>query len=159
MRILLIARGSATTLVDDADFPLVCDYKWSLGGGGKRYAYAYIGGRTVAMHRLLAGAQPGQQVDHRDGDPLNNQRSNLRLCTASQNHGNKRKTTSATSSRFKGVSWVKEKRKWRAQATINGRLTYLGDFAEEADAAHAYDAAARAHFGEFALLNLPEVAR
>lgn len=143
-------------LVDDADLELVSAYRWfaaerNLDGHQSRtYAIASIrrdGKRTsIFMHGVIAGSGP----DHIDHDGLNNQRSNLRPATGSQNQGNRRPDLRSTS-RFKGVSWEPRRRKWRA--TICGRI--IGRYADEVDAARAYDAEALAKWGAFAYLNLP----
>lgn len=115
--------------------------------------------RKVLLHRLLLQTVPGQIVDHRDCNGLNNRRDNLRLATLGQNGFNRRKSERKASA-YKGVS--KHKNRWRAYcaraAHDGGRRTYhhLGLFANEIDAALAYDRAALAEFGEFARLNFPE---
>lgn len=179
-------RGAATTvplygkkaagrvaLVDDADYDLVMQYRWyvwertrSNGSIDGPYAItrsAICGGRrqNLKMHRLL---MPGAlQVDHKNGDGLDCQRSNLRVASDSQNRGNERKRHSyngrRTSSRFKGVYWGKRERKWVAQIGVNGRHRGLGSFADETAAARAYDAAALEAWGEFACVNFPSPPR
>ena len=89
--------------------------------------------------------------DHEDHDGLNCQRSNLRPCVRGENGGNQRKTRGA--SKFKGVSWDSSRGLWRAYITVHNTSKYLGRFHDERDAALAYDAAARAAFGEFAFCN------
>lgn len=120
------------------------------GHQSRTYAIASIrrdGKRTsIFMHGVIAGSGP----DHIDHDGLNNQRSNLRPATGSQNQGNRRPDLRSTS-RFKGVSWEPRRRKWRA--TICGRI--IGRYADEVDAARAYDAEALVKWGAFAYLNLP----
>jgi len=152
-------------LVDDADYDLVMQYRWyiwerTMANGTKQGPYATanrpgLRPSTVRMHRLLVPDGPG--VDHRDGDGLNNQRSNLRPADKAQNAANARKSSATgggpPSSRFKGVTWDKDRRLWRAEITAGGIGRNLGRFADEADAARAYDAAARESFGEFARVN------
>lgn len=105
------------------------------------------------MHRLILGASKGDpDVDHVDGDGMNNRRSNLRVASRSQNMGNQRTRCGAKTSRFKGVSLLPNGR-WHAQIKVNGKTKFLGAYAEETDAATAYDRAARAAFGEFARTN------
>lgn len=154
-------------MVDDADYDLVMRYRWfvwerTMAGGTKQgpYATASLSGRytgTVRMHRLLV--PEGPRVDHRDGDGLNNQRSNLRPATKGQNMANSRKSNAngggAPSSRFKGVSWDKSRKRWAAEITANGVKRHLGRFVREELAARAYDAAALKAFGEFARPNFP----
>jgi hypothetical protein len=164
-----VAAGRVA-LVDDEDYDLVMQYRWNVleyrrksGSTAGPYAYSsWCDGRHefTYMHRLIL---PGvSEVDHEDGDGLNNQRYNLRSATRPQNNanGSKRRTHGGrpASSRFKGVSWHKAARKWTAQIKGEDRQYYLGCFSDEIEAALAYDAAARVAFGEFARLNFPEKA-
>jgi len=105
------------------------------------------------MHRFIVGCAEGLQVDHIDGNGLNNLRENLRICSNNQNQYNQRPRTNG-SSRFKGVSWHKNEKVWQATIKFNGRQTWLGQFNSEERAAMAYNEAARRMFGEFALLNI-----
>jgi hypothetical protein len=107
--------------------------------------------REIAIH---AGLPDSPKYDHRDGNGLNNQRENLRPCTESQNSQNRRKSVGKTS-KFKGVAWHIRKLRWIATLAHNGKRHYLGYFKTQQSAARAYDAVAREHFGEFAVLNFP----
>ena len=152
--------------IDDEDAGLVGGYRWTLLRG-RRTTYALgsrprQGGRNVLMHRLILGVQAqgrGLQVDHADGDGLNNRRRNLRLCTPAQNLANSRKlNTRPATARFKGVCRQSGRRAsggrpWRAQIMVGGRQLYLGSFATEEGAACAYDRAAVEHYGPFARTN------
>lgn len=152
-------------LVDDADYDLVMRYKWfvyekpatATTRGSGPYATANTGhGRgtrsTLRMHCLIMGAKG---IDHRDHNGLNNQRSNLRPATQSQNGGNRRPHLDAASP-YKGVQWNAGKRRWAARIILNRRTRHLGYFWSELAAAYAYDAAARELFGEFACPNFPD---
>jgi AP2 domain len=151
-------------LVDDSDFALVMQYRWCIWEHHRTgrlpvgpYAQTTVRrkGRpqlSLLMHSLITGYA---ETDHRDGDGLNNQRSNLRDASHHrQNMANRRKGLRG-SSQFKGVSWFAPSRKWKAQIRSDGRHRYLGLFVDERDAARAYDAAALELWGEFARLNLP----
>jgi outer membrane cobalamin receptor len=142
-------------LVDDDDFEIVNQFKWSYQdsrdtGYAKRSTYPSK--KTVLLHRFLLSATPDKEVDHINGDGLDNRRENLRLCSRRENHQNSKKKNNL-SSIYKGVSWNKEKRKWRAQIRYEDRQMHLGYFNNEIDAAKAYDLTATIHFGEFAKLN------
>lgn len=152
--------------VDDQDFHKVLGYNWiakpSKGKNGRTYTeYAifreYVRGKRVSvrMHRFILDAPYGVHVDHIDGNGLNNTRCNLRICTAKDNQGNRRKFSS-TSSQYKGVCWNKKTSKWRAQLSSSRQRVFVGEFTSELDAAHAYDAAALKYFGEFARINTYE---
>lgn len=138
-------------LVDDEDFESLSKYKWGASRGRNTwYALAKINGKPIRMHKVLL---PGKLwVDHRDGNGLNNQRHNLRQCTPAQNGGNSIKKR-PNKSGFKGVSWSKSHNRWEACICINYRTKHLGKFKNIQDAADAYDKAAEAHFGEFAMTN------
>jgi hypothetical protein len=145
-------------LVDDEDYGLVSQYQWHLHSEG----YAVVtkakpGGRQVIwMHRLVLGT--ACDVDHKDGNKLNNQKSNLRLATDSQNGGNRKINRKGhKTSRFKGVCWHKEDQRWRttikAKCAGVNRQIYVGQFIDETAAAKTYNRKAIELFGEFAKLN------
>jgi hypothetical protein len=145
-------------VVDDDD-AWVLDYSWrvTVDRSGHRYARRSIRTghkvRDILMHREISKAAPGTMVDHKDGDGLNNRRSNLRLATDSQNQWNRKSKRAGTYSRYKGVSWYKAYGTWMAEICKDGVRTYLGQFASEVEAAKAYDRAALEAFGEFAHVN------
>ena len=118
--------------------------------------YRSSGDITILMHRDLCGLAAGdrRQVDHINGDGLDNRRINLRICTPSQNSANKRKGNGTYSSKYKGVSWAKDRSKWDAYIRVNRVLRKLGGFVNEDDAARAYNEAALKAFGGFANLNV-----
>jgi hypothetical protein len=102
------------------------------------------------MHRYLMG-EPSEEVDHENGDGLDNRRKNLRRATHAQNMMNA--LSRRGSSRFKGVFWSVNR--WQAAIRDDYRKVYLGQFKIEEDAARAYDDAARRIHGAFARLNFP----
>jgi len=151
-------------LVDDADFEWVSAHKWCANVDrrrGKVYAYRKTHGahnkrKSLYLHREILGVtDPKVRVDHDDGNGLNNQRYNIRICSTRQNSMNQKKRRDGFSSRYKGVCWHKRDKKFYAAIKINGRSKFLGRFDSERDAAKAYDAAAREHFGDFAVCNFP----
>lgn len=109
---------------------------------------------TELMHRVIMGAPKGIEVDHRDGNGLNNCISNLRLCDRPSNSKNCKKRSVHTSSIYKGVSWHKSHKQWRALIHVDGRILYLGYYLTEIDAAKAYNEASLKYHGEFSRLNI-----
>lgn len=154
----ILLSGGHVALVDDADYPALSRRTWrvQLNESGIRYAKCSVGRRSVYMHREITGATQGQQVDHRNGDGLNNVRSNLRICTHAENMRNKRSAT-GTGSRFKGVYHEKcsSMNPWTARIKYNGSSRFLGCFETEQRAAERYDVEAVKVFGDFAGLNFP----
>lgn len=161
MKEIKLSQGKVA-LVDDKDFEELSRYKWYAAQRENYTIYAIrtIGTKpnhkTIRMHRQIMKARKGQQIDHLDGNGLLNVRSNLRLCTNSQNQQNKRKRKNC-SSKFKGICWHKNRKKWEVYISLNKKLYYLGYFDDEIEAAKAYDRKAKEFFGEFARLNFPEV--
>ena len=145
MKIIQLTQGKSA-LVDDADYAELSQFKWHAHQNrkGKWYAQRKMGHRHVRIHEFLTGVM----CDHKDLDGLNNQRSNLRPCTHSQNMANQG-VRATNKSGYKGVFWNPQRGRWRA----NFRGGYLGSFLSSKDAAAAYDEAAVRHFGEFALTN------
>ena len=106
------------------------------------------------MHRVILGATKGDQVDHINGNKLDNRRCNLRLCSGSQNQMNRRAIGGV--SKFKGVVWQKRSGAggfWRASITKDGVTKYLGSFSTDLEAAAAYNSAAQELYGAFAAVN------
>jgi hypothetical protein len=123
------------------------------------YAHRRLMSGTVQLlHRLVLEVPDVLEVDHINGDGLDNRRRNLRPATRRQNSCNRRKTTKRTTSRFKGVHLDASTGLWRAAVSLNGRKTDLGSHATELAAAVAYDRAAAKMHGAFAKLNLPKFA-
>jgi hypothetical protein len=140
-------------LVDDEDFDRISQWKWHFSDG---YAARHSeGSRPVRMHREIMQPSDGLEVDHIDGNKLNNCRSNLRLATHGQNMRNRKLQTGGTS-QYKGVVWYAQTSRWQAKIQVDRKTIHLGYFADEIDAARAYDKAACTHFGEFARLNFEE---
>lgn len=145
-----LTRGRVA-LVDDADYPTLSQFKWYCTSDS--YAARTVRKKTIAMHRLITGAQPGQLVDHRDGNRLNNTRANLRLVTPGQNQHNRRRNHNSTSG-YKGVTRFRDR--WQARIRVDGRRIHLGYYDNPRQAASIYDAAARHFFGHYAHTNAPK---
>ncbi|PGY33521.1 hypothetical protein COE09_31225 [Bacillus thuringiensis] len=146
-------------MVDSEDYELISRYKWCANKRKtKWYAVGYVKGtgrkhcKLIYMHRLLTNAPQGVDVDHIDGNGLNNMRKNLRLASRTQNMQNARNIRKGTS-RYKGVWFLKRQSRWIAEIKVNKRKIHLGTFGNESEAAMAYDTAAIQYFGEFAHTN------
>lgn len=153
-KLIPLTQGQQT-IVDDEDYTFLMQWKWYCHQG---YARRTEGGgrkaRQIHMHRIILKAPENMEVDHIDGDKLNNQKVNLRLVSHASNTQNARPRKDGRSP-FKGVIWHSQSNKWRPRITVNHRRIHLGYFTDEIEAAKAYDHAARKYHGEFARLNFP----
>lgn len=158
MKEIKLTKGYVTQ-VDDEDFEHLNQWKWFVQID-KNTCYARLSINKNKkwthhmMHRMIMNAPKHLQVDHIDKNGLNNQRSNLRLCTASQNGSNR---ISLGRSKYLGVNFYcdkKGKEYIRAAIKSNGKQIYIGTFKTEEDAAMAYNKAALKYHGEFANLNI-----
>lgn len=161
-------------LIDDDDYDLISAYNWFvLIKKHTTYVLTKLGnGHAISMHRLICNFPDNMVIDHKDGNGLNNQRSNLRICTTQQNQMNKKKRSILKSSIYKGVTLMVNKRvctgrsrdfsvlkkyyTWRAMIMLNGKKVRIGTFKTEIEAAIAYDKTAKIYHGEFASLNFPD---
>jgi hypothetical protein len=149
MREIPLTQGRFA-IVDDEDYERVMAVgPWWLFS--HRYAACRIDGEIITMHRFLLGLSKGdaQQVDHINGNKLDNRRCNLRLCTNAENQRN-RGPNRNNKTGYKGVSFNKFAGKYQAEIMVNRHPIYLGVFNTVEEAAHAYGIAARFYFGEFA---------
>lgn len=146
-------------LVDDSDFDWLSHFRWNEFKLNRNletsYAYTPLCGHTILMHKMILVS--AKQIDHKDCNGLNNQRTNLRPYSGAQNQANSRKRR-GTSSKYKGVCWHKPTRRWRAGISCDCKHYHLGTFRDEKLAAQAYDAAAIRMFRQFARVNFPNTA-
>lgn len=155
MKTIALTQGKVA-LVDDEDFELISRFRWH---AFKDYNVFYArrtaparerpGKNYYSMHREIINAPNGVNVDHIDGNGLNNQKANLRLCTQSQNMANRIRLNSNNTSGFRGVSFHKKTGKFRARIRFRMELIELGEFTDKDSASVAYENAAKEYFGDF----------
>jgi HNH endonuclease len=154
---ILLRRGFVV-LIDDDDYLWASQFKWCVYG---RHAYVHralkrVNGKQMRehLHRAILGLKHGDSkyVDHIDGNGLNNQKSNLRLCTMAENIRNQ-KLHRNNSTGFKGVSWNKQKKKFKAYIKRNYKNIHLGYYRTASEAGRAYDKASQSLHGDFARPN------
>lgn len=153
---VLLACGN-TVIVDDEDEPAVMGSVWRYAERNRGKFYLVrgpVGDRARYLHRLILGAKPGQIVDHINGDTLDNRRCNLRFVSSRQNSTNARpKNQAGRAAPFRGVSFCKQTKRWRASITDGCRYQQLGRFNSQAEAAFIYDMASLRLHGEFGRRN------
>lgn len=145
----ILLNNNKFVLIDNEDFEIISSFKWYYHTTG--YARTSTP-KKIYMHRLILKANKKEQVDHINGDRLDNRRMNLRLCTEQQNHFNITKHKDNKSG-FKGISWDSSRSLWVAHIQANKKLTHIGRFANKLDAIKAYNSFAKELHGEFAKLN------
>ena len=153
MKEIKLTQGKVA-IVDDEDFEELSKYKWQYAGGYAVRAISRAFGKLplTRIHVQIIGKIDGLEIDHINGDKLDNRRENLRHVTVSQNQYN-RKPNRAGSSQYKGVSWYRAGKKWHSSIKTGGKTFHLGYYDIERDAAAAYNKSASELFGEYARLN------
>ena len=162
----IITSNGYRVKVDDEDYSELAKYNWKAKRrteGRTMYAYAKIYSQEekrrvqISMHRLIMGFPEGKQVDHIDWDGLNNQKSNLRICTANDNC---RWVRPRSNTGYLGVSRQEYKKNdgtlsvsYKSAIKANGVQYWLGTFKTLQAAVSAYNNKAQELFGEFANIN------
>jgi len=151
MKEIQLTRGKVA-LVDDDDFKYLNQFKWHCTSTGYAARRTYNGKKSIItyMHRCIINPSQGLRIDHKDGNGLNNQKYNIRACTARQNSQNKK---SVGKSKYKGVYYDVAKKIYVATMRANGERLYLGGFKTEIEAARKHNEAAILYHKEFASLN------
>lgn len=164
MKYIQLTQGKKA-IVDDGDFEWLNQWKWAyklskILKKGNEYGIAVRGiydpnrkqNKIIRMHRIILGINdPKIFIDHRNGNPLDNRRKNLRIANINQNNWHKQ-TKSASG--FKNVYPVPNSLKWYTKIMINKKNIYLGSYISKEEAARVYNKAARKYHKEFASLNI-----
>ena len=154
MKRIQLTNGKVT-LVDDNWFPYLNQFTWQARFDrttGKYYAARQVRRKFIHMHREILNVPDGLYVDHINGNTLDNREKNLRLATSAQNAWNRDKYKNNTTG-YKGVTYDKERGKFRAQITVHGQPINLGRFDVPCEAALAYDRAVRQFHGSYGCTN------
>lgn len=151
----LIISGK-TIFYTDSFQPYIDGWVWHLhktrtGCYARGYKRGERSGGLSYMHRVFSDAQKGFDVDHKNGNGLDNRIENLRVCNRTQNNGNRRKVKDKTS-KYKGVHFDAHTGKWRAEISFEGVRYRLGRFASQEEAVQAYFKKAKELFEGFALM-------
>lgn len=139
-------------LVDIEDLPKLSKYNsWFISKRGDVYSQKWYKGKakTYKIHRVIMDAPDNFDVDHINGNPLDNRKENLRVCTHAENGRNLKKKKNNTSGHV-GIIWDKERNKWRASIKVFYKSIYLGRYNKIKDAVAARKLAESKYFGEFA---------
>jgi hypothetical protein len=160
-RRIKLTRGKYA-IVDVEDFERLNKYKWHCAhydyakraiskkfGKGKRQVEVY-------MHKVVCPVPAGMIVDHINRNSLDNRKVNLRAATQKQNVWNRKFIRKGGKTRYNGIRWDKNREKWQVRLVVNGRRESFGYYADEIEAAKAYDQVAKKYRGEYAFLNFPE---
>lgn len=138
--------------IDNEDIEKVCNFSWHIDKRTEKYSIVvcHNNNKSLLLHRLVIGAKPGQTIDHINGNPLDNRKSNLRFCTHAQNMQNR---VSLIGQKYKGIYFCKTRNNWVAQISINNKTKNIGRFETDKQAALAYNEYAKKYHGKFAKLN------
>ena len=155
MKIIPLTQGKRV-IVDNEDHLFLNQYKWYAKKGYRTY-YAARSTRkskpfTIWMHRVIMNTKHDQEIDHINGNGLDNRKVNLRICNRQQNMQNSRKR-GKFSSLHKGVSWNPTSKRWAATIGYNYKLLFISNHKTEKEAAKAYNKKAQKLYGKFACAN------
>jgi hypothetical protein len=144
MREIPLTRGKVV-IVDDEDYLELSKCQWYASKQGRTYYAVRVGPKVkgkrfplIRMHAVILGTPVGMDSDHINGDGLDNRRENLRIVDHRTNQQNRHESKT---SKYLGVYWDAEKKKWRAEIFISGKKRRLGRYMIEEDAAEAYQCA------------------
>jgi hypothetical protein len=141
------------TQVDDEDYDSLIKYKWWITPDGYIWTRDHSNGwkdvKNLLIHRVVMNAPKGITVDHKDRNPLNNQKSNLRFATYTQQNINTKMRSDNTSG-HRGVYWEPRRNCWRVCINFNKKQIHVGQFKDKDEAIVAYNTKCKELYGEFA---------
>lgn len=149
---VIIKNG--VTIIDNKDDMYIMYRPWYKSSYGYAVRSSPVG--IEFLHRYIIGAKKGDEVDHINGDKLDNRKENLRIVSRSENRQNqhqKQRNGKHFSSKYKGVYWNKDTKSWRTRITKNRKAYEGGLFNDEKGAARKYNELALIHYGEHAMIN------
>lgn len=164
----VFTKQGRSFFIDDEDYHLIENIGCYVTREGYVKGWDKKKKKCISIHRLIMGVMDCKYplVDHINGNPSDNRKSNLRLCSYAENNKNRK---ASGFSQYLGVAvhigyykyintkgeltMHKRKPSFVAQISIDGKMKNLGRFKNEIDAAKAYNEAAIKHHGEFANLN------
>ena len=157
-----LSRGKYA-IVDPDDCDTLSRYKWYAVKGGNTF-YAVRGQwskqskkrLTISMHNVIIETPDGYIVDHINHNGMDNRKANLRPATQAENARNARYPKKNTSSKYRGVWYNRQTKKWRATISVDRKRKQIGYFTDERDAARAYDTTAKKYYGQFVVLNFTD---
>ena len=134
------------SILDKDDFKRAKQFRWSMHSGG--YCQTRVNGKLIKLHQFILGKKQGYEIDHFNGNKLDNRKQNLRFCTKSQNQFNCGPSKRNTSG-LRGVSWHKKAGKWQARFRYNYEYIWLGLFNDKQEAGDAVKRAIKVKLGNF----------
>jgi len=153
MKTIALTKGQFATF-DDEDIDLILSHHWRAHRAGRRGYYASAenaSGEIIWMHRLVMDAPENMEIDHINHDTLDNRKENLRLATKNENQWNNKRIV--TTFGYKGITYDKKKKTYRARIRKNGVRHNLGSYSTARDAAYAYNKASKELHGVFSFPN------
>ena len=146
---------SKETFIDSEDYEKIKSYNWYYHSSGYAACKQKINNiwKTILLHRVIMNCPNNKQIDHINGNGLDNRKENLRICTHAEN-GRNTKKRKGTTSKYKGIYWYKALSKWSVRIRFNYKWIFIGYFNDEKEAAKAYNEKAKELFGKFAKLNI-----
>lgn len=144
----IVSKGRLNLAKVDLDVvPLISMYTWWISAQG--YVVGYVNKKMIRLHRFITNADPNTDVDHKDLDKLNNLKTNLRICSHSQNCMNR--PSWKDKNKPKGVSYIKKSGKYQAYIKVNGKQIHLGYFTDINEAIRIRQLKETELFGEYNL--------